>query len=108
MNLKILDVRNYKNLNNFINKAKPSIIFHLAAQPLIYESYRKPYLTFDVNFKGSLNIVEIARKSKFIKSVVIVTSDKCYESNHSTVGFKETDTLGGIDPYSASKAATWK
>jgi len=106
INLKILDVRNFKILNNFVNKVKPSIIFHLAAQPLIYESYKKPYLTFDVNFKGSLNIVEISRKSKFVKSLVIATSDKCYESNNSTKGFKETDVLGGIDPYSSSKAAT--
>ena len=84
---------------------KPEIIFHLAAQPLIFESYKRPLLTFDVNFRGSLNILEISRKSKFIKSVVIITSDKCYESNNSIIGFKENDILGGYDPYSSSKAA---
>ncbi len=102
----LFDVRDYKKLNAFIQKVKPSIIFHLAAQPLIFESYKKPLLTFDVNFRGSLNILEIARKSKFVKSVVIITSDKCYESNNSSIGFKETDLLGGVDPYSASKAST--
>lgn len=102
----LFDVRDYKKLNAFIQKVKPSIIFHLAAQPLIFESYKRPLLTFDVNFRGSLNILEISRKSKFIKSVVIITSDKCYESNNSSIGFKETDLLGGVDPYSASKAST--
>ena len=105
INFSLIDVRNYKKLSKKIKSIKPSIIFHLAAQPLIYESYKKPYLTFDININGTLNIMEIIRKSKFIKSVVIVTSDKCYESNNSTVGFKENDRLGGIDPYSASKAS---
>jgi len=106
INLKIIDVRNKKLLNNFIQKVKPSIIFHLAAQPLIYESYQKPHLTFDINFNGSLNITEISKNSKFVKSLVVVTSDKCYESNNSKIGFKEGDLLGGIDPYSSSKAVT--
>ena len=106
INLKILDVRDKKSLNNFVQKIKPSIIFHLAAQPLIYESYKKPYLTFDINFNGSLNITDISLTSKFVKSLVVVTSDKCYESNNSKIGFKENDILGGIDPYSSSKAVT--
>jgi len=104
--LKLFDVRNYKQVQLFFNKTKPSIVFHLAAQPLIYESYQKPLLTFDVNFKGSLNVMEATRKEKSIKSLVIVTSDKCYESNNSTKGFKEDDLLGGVDPYSASKSTT--
>ena len=105
INFSLIDVRNYKKLEKKIKLIKPSIIFHLAAQPLIYESYKKPFLTFDINVNGTLNLMEITRKSKFIKSVIIVTSDKCYESNNSTVGFKEEDRLGGIDPYSASKAS---
>ena len=104
--LNLFDIRNYNKLNNLIKKNNPSIIFHLAAQPLIYESYHKPLLTFDVNFRGSMNIVDLARKYKSIKSVIIVTSDKCYESNFSSKGFKENDLLGGIDPYSASKSST--
>jgi len=101
----VIDVRNYNKLEKKINKIKPSIIFHLAAQPLIYESYQKPYSTFDINIRGTLNIMEIARKYRFLKSIIIVTSDKCYESNNSTKGFREDDRLGGIDPYSASKAS---
>lgn len=104
--LNLFDIRDFNKLKKIIYKSKPSIIFHLAAQPLIYLSYKKPFTTFDVNFRGSLNLLEITRNSKFIKSLVIVTSDKCYESNNSPKGFKETDLLGGIDPYSASKATT--
>jgi len=106
INLQLFDVRDFKKLEKIIKKVKPSLIFHLAAQPLIYESYKNPLLTFDVNFRGTLNLMECVRHSNFVKSVVIVTSDKCYESNSSSKGFKETDVLGGIDPYSASKSST--
>jgi len=105
INLKLFDIRDISKLNSLVKKTKPSIIFHLAAQPLIYESYKKPLETFDINSRGTLNILEVTRLNKFIKSVVIVTSDKCYENNYSTKGFKENDRLGGIDPYSASKAS---
>ena len=105
INLKLFDIRNYAKLEKFVHKNKPEIIFHLAAQPLIYESYDKPYLTFDVNCRGTLNILEISKKFNFIRSVVSVTSDKCYENNFSKKGFKENDRLGGVDPYSASKAS---
>ena len=105
-NLKIFDIRNLDKLDAFIKKIKPSIIFHLAAQPLILKSYENPYLTFTVNFLGSTNIMECSRKYSFIKSVILVTTDKVYESSGKTIGFKETDLLGGIDPYSASKSST--
>ena len=103
--LKLFDIRNKKKLNKFIDISKPQIIFHLAAQPLILESYSKPYLTYLVNTIGTLNMLECVRELKFIKSLVCVTSDKCYESNYSTKGFKENDKLGGKDPYSGSKAS---
>lgn len=106
IDFKIIDIRNFKKVNNYLKKIKPSIIFHLAAQPLIYLSYKKPLETFDINFRGSLNILEAIRLNNSVKSAVIVTSDKCYESNNSIKGFKETDLLGGIDPYSASKSST--
>ena len=105
INLKIFDIRDLKELSNFVKTSKPSIIFHLAAQPLIYESYRKPLLTFEVNCLGTLNVLEVAKKFTFIKSLVSITSDKCYENQGWTRGYKETDILGGIDPYSASKAS---
>ena len=104
IDLSLFDIRDFKKVNNLITKKKPSIIFHLAAQPLIYVSYKKPFSTFDVNFRGSLNVVESVRRAKFVKSLIIVTSDKCYESRDSVIGFKESDRLGGVDPYSASKS----
>ena len=103
--LKLLDIRNKKKLSSFINSCKPKIIFHLAAQPLILDSYQKPLLTYMVNTVGTLNLLECVRNSNFIKSIICITSDKCYESNLSTKGFKENDKLGGIDPYSGSKAS---
>ena len=102
--IKYFDIREKKKLEKVIKNFKPSIIFHLAAQPIISEGYKKPEETIMVNSIGTLNIVEICRTLKFIKSIVCVTSDKCYQNNFSTRGFKEDDKLGGSDPYSASKA----
>ena len=106
INLKIFDVRDYEKLKNFIYSSKPSIIFHLAAQPIIYKSYQNPFATFDVNCRGTLNVLEITKKYKFIKSVVLITSIDVYENVGKIKGYKETDILGGVDPYSASKAAS--
>ncbi len=100
-----IDIRNFNKIKNHIFKIKPEIIFHLAAQPIISKSYEKPKYTYEVNSIGTLNIMETIKDIKFVKSVVLVTSDKCYESNNSTIGFSENDKLGGIDPYSGSKAA---
>lgn len=104
--LKLFDIRDINQLNEFIKKTKPQIIFHLAAQPLVIESFKKPYSTFDINFRGTLNILEVTKKYKFIKSVICVTSDKVYENVGKIKGYKETDNLGGVDPYSASKSST--
>ena len=106
INISLFDIRDYKKLNKLIKKIKPKIVLHLAAQPLIYTSFKKPHLTFDVNFRGTLNLLDISKKINSIKSIIVVTSDKCYESSDSTKGFKETDILGGVDPYSASKSST--
>tara|TARA_Y100000590_G_scaffold413505_1_gene509406 strand:- start:332 stop:1399 length:1068 start_codon:yes stop_codon:yes gene_type:complete len=105
--LRLIDIRNKKKISDFIKKVTPDLIFHLAAQPLIYESYKKPFYTYEVNTLGTLNILESVREinSKKTKAIVCVTSDKCYENNFSTKGFKETDKLGGEDPYSGSKAS---
>tara|TARA_B100000767_G_scaffold275264_1_gene311340 strand:+ start:22269 stop:23324 length:1056 start_codon:yes stop_codon:yes gene_type:complete len=103
--INILDIRDMKKLTLYVSKIKPKFIFHLAAQPLILEGYKEPYKTYEINTLGTLNILEISRKFKFVRSLICVTSDKCYESNSSTTGFKETDRLGGVDPYSGSKAA---
>tara|TARA_B100001057_G_scaffold37026_1_gene33528 strand:- start:1416 stop:2486 length:1071 start_codon:yes stop_codon:yes gene_type:complete len=106
INLKIIDIRDYNKLKKFIHKIKPNIIFHLAAQPLVIESYTKPIDTFNINVNGTINILDIVRSCKFVKSFIAVTSDKCYENIGKRGGYLETDKLGGSDPYSASKAAT--
>ena len=103
-NLYLIDIRDKKKVENVIKKNKIEIIFHLAAQPLIFESYSKPYSTYEINTIGTLNMLEISKNNSTVKSLVCVTSDKCYKSNFSTKGFKENDQLGGEDPYSGSKA----
>jgi len=99
------DVRDEKNLIKKIKNFKPDIVFHLAAQPLVKESYQSPKFTFSTNMLGTLNVLEAIRKVKSIKSALIITSDKCYKNYEKKVGYSEKDELGGDDPYSASKAA---
>ena len=103
--LKYTDIRDYKRLKKIIHQFKPQIIFHLAAQPIIFQSYKDPFQTININSSGTLNVLDICRGVNSIKSIVCITSDKCYANNFSTKGFKETDHLGGSDPYSASKAS---
>lgn len=98
----IFDVRNRKRLTQVIKKNKPEIIFHLAAQPIVRRSYLDPAYTFDVNFNGTLNILECVKNFRFIKSSIIITTDKVYDVTKNKI-FKESDSLGGKDPYSVSK-----
>ncbi len=100
------DVRNYKKLKKFIKKHKPSVIFHMAAQPLVLESYRKPLETFDVNILGTANLLNIAFEAPETKLVIVVTTDKVYRNDESGKPFTENDALEGKDPYSASKVGT--
>ena len=100
------DINDLKKLKQKINKFKPEILFHLAAQPLVIESYKNPAYTFKTNMIGTLNILECIRDVKALKSAVIITSDKVYKINKKNIGYKEQDNLGGEDPYSASKAAS--
>lgn len=99
------DVRDKNTLKKRIYECRPDIIFHLAAQPLVKESYQNPHFTFSTNIIGVLNILEIIREIKSIKSALIITSDKCYKNYEKSEGYSEKDELGGEDPYSASKAA---
>ena len=103
--IKHIDIRNKKKISKYIYKIKPQIVFHFASQTIIFNSYISPQKTFDINFTGSLNILEIVRKSKFIKSLIITTSDKCYAHTAKPKAFKESDCLGAEDPYSASKVS---
>ncbi len=98
----IADVRDYKRLYREIKNSNATIVFHLAAQPLVRYSYLLPKETFDTNVLGSLNVLECVRRIKKVKSSIIITTDKVYDNSKNKI-FKETDKLGGIDPYSSSK-----
>ncbi len=90
-------------LQKALNDAKPDIIFHLAAQPLVRYSYENPIQTYQTNVIGTLNIMEAARYCETVKAIVVITTDKCYENNEQKKGYVETDRMGGFDPYSSSK-----
>ena len=97
------DIKNEKKLNNSINKIKPDLLFHLAAQPLVIEGYKNPIDTFNTNIKGTINILNSIRKCKSLQSAVIITTDKVYKIKKKNKLYSEKDELGGSDPYSASK-----
>ena len=101
----ILDIRRRDQIVDCVRKVSPSVVFHLAAQPLVLRSYDEPLETFDVNITGSLNVLEAIRQSSSVRALVYVTSDKCYRNDESGRRYSEEDALGGLDPYSASKAA---
>lgn len=98
------DIRDYNNLLNSLQKSQPSVVFHLAAQPLVRESYVTPRETFDTNLMGTVNLLEAVRHVKSVKAVIVVTTDKCYQNNEWIWPYREEDRLGGFDPYSSSKA----
>jgi CDP-glucose 4,6-dehydratase len=99
------DIRDYGHLERVLCAFEPEIVFHLAAQALVRRSYRNPKETFDTNVGGSVNLLEAMRHCESVKSLVYVTSDKCYKNHEWIWGYREDDELGGHDPYSASKAA---
>ncbi len=102
----IADIRDGKKLEKSILKFKPEIIIHMAAQPLVRESYKNPHETYETNIMGTVNLFEAARKCKAVKAIVNVTTDKCYENKEHLRGYKESEPLGGYDPYSSSKACS--
>ncbi|CCU80951.1 Similar to CDP-glucose 4,6-dehydratase [Halanaerobium saccharolyticum subsp. saccharolyticum DSM 6643] len=97
------EIRDYDNLLRTFKEEKPEIVFHLAAQPLVRLSYKEPRETYEVNVMGTVNVLEAARQSDSVKTVIIITSDKCYENNEWIWGYRENDPMGGYDPYSSSK-----
>lgn len=99
------DIRDKEHLENILIKETPEIVFHLAAQPLVLESYIDPYYTHTVNYVGTLNLLEVIRTNDFCKKVIVITSDKVYKPSSGISSFTEESNLGGIDPYSASKSA---
>jgi CDP-glucose 4,6-dehydratase len=100
-----LDIRNADDLASAVHKVSPDVIVHLAAQPLVRESYKDPVGTFDTNVLGTLNLLEATKGLEALKATLIITTDKVYKNHNHLRGYTETDELGGDDPYSASKAA---
>ena len=98
------DIRDNDKLLQVFEESMPEIVFHLAAQPLVLASYKDPRDTYETNVMGTLNVLECIRRCPSVKCAVIITTDKCYENMEQLQGYKETDRLGGYDPYSSSKA----
>jgi CDP-glucose 4,6-dehydratase len=99
------DVRDYEKLSKSLLDSQAEIVFHLAAQALVRRSYQDPLLTFGTNIMGSANLLEAVRNCPVVRSLVYITSDKCYWNKEWPWGYRENDELGGPDPYSASKAS---
>lgn len=100
------DIRDRQTLQKVINTHKPEFVFHLAAQPLVRKSYEDPVATFDVNVMGTVHLLDALRQCESTKVVINVTSDKCYDNKEWEWGYRETDALGGYDPYSSSKGCS--
>jgi CDP-glucose 4,6-dehydratase len=100
------DIQNISAIQEAIKQTRPQIVFHLAAQPLVRRSYEDPHLTYNTNVMGTLNVLMSCLHSIELKTVINITTDKCYENNESSQYFKESDPLGGKDPYSSSKACS--
>jgi len=99
------DVRDAERLIQELNSFRPEFVFHLAAQALVRPSYVDPKTTFDINVGGGVNLLEAVRACDSVRSLVFITSDKCYENLEWIWGYRESDLMGGRDPYSASKGA---
>ena len=98
------NVLNINEIVNIFQSTQPEIVFHLAAQALILESIKDPLYTYNTNVIGTANILEACRRTKSVKTIVVITTDKCYENKGWIYGYRENDHLGGKDPYSSSKA----
>ncbi|MCL4125845.1 UNVERIFIED_CONTAM: hypothetical protein GTU68_026284 [Idotea baltica] len=97
------DIRDSEKMTQTMLDFDPEIVIHMAAQPLVRLSYREPVETYEVNVMGTIHLLEACRKLKNLKTVVIVTSDKCYDNQEQIWGYREHDAMGGFDPYSNSK-----
>lgn len=102
----ISDVRDLGDLRRNIDSFEPEIVIHMAAQPIVKYSYAEPAETFEINVMGTVNLLEACRACESVRAVINVTTDKSYENNEWHWGYRETDVLGGRDPYSSSKACS--
>lgn len=100
---KIADIRDLDSITKIMKEFKPEVIMHLAAQPLVRYSYKDPIETYTTNVIGTVNILEAARNQSSVRSIVVVTTDKCYENREWAWGYREDEPMGGSDPYSSSK-----
>lgn len=100
------DVRDLDGLQRAMAKAEPEIVIHMAAQPLVRDSYKEPVETYEINVMGTVNLLEAVRNTKGVKAVINVTTDKCYENKEWLWGYRENEPMGGYDPYSSSKACS--
>lgn len=101
-----INIRDERKLRKAVIKARPEVVFHLAAQPLVRRSYKQPLDTWATNVMGAANLLDACRQVNELAAIVVVTSDKCYENKEWVWGYREIDSLGGYDPYSASKAGS--
>lgn len=100
------DIRDFENLKRVFEKAQPEIVFHLAAQPIVGDSYKNPRYTYETNVMGTVNLLECVRLNLCVKSVLNVTTDKVYHNNEWCWGYREDEPLDGFDPYSNSKSCS--
>jgi CDP-glucose 4,6-dehydratase len=100
------DIRDLANLQKVIQRVQPEIVIHMAAQPLVRESYKNPVETYSVNVMGTVHILEACRETPSVKAIVNVTTDKCYENKEWHWGYRENEAMGGYDPYSNSKGCS--
>ena len=100
------DIRDRERLLTTFREAEPEIVFHLAAQPIVRESYKNPAYTYEVNVMGTVNILECIRTSGYVRSFLNITTDKVYKNNEWEWGYRENEELDGFDPYSNSKSCS--
>lgn len=104
MHSEIADIRDLERVRTIFLGHQPEVVFHMAAQPLVRKSYEDPVGTYSTNVMGTVNVLESVRKCDSVRAVVVITTDKCYENKEWVWPYRETDRLGGYDPYSNSKA----
>lgn len=100
------DIRDLEHLQSVFAETRPEIVIHMAAQPIVRESYRHPVYTYDVNVMGTVNVLECVRQTSSVKSVINVTTDKVYKNREWEWGYRENEELNGFDPYSNSKSCS--
>lgn len=100
------DIRNLQGLRDVFERVRPEVVFHLAAQPIVRDSYKDPVYTYETNVMGTVNVMECVRLTDSVRSFLNVTTDKVYENREWEYGYRECDPLDGYDPYSNSKSCS--